>query len=786
MDAERSNSLVRYIYHAVRRHHDGDATDTELLQRFVAHRDEAAFAALVRRYGPLVFGACRRVLHHRQDAEDAFQATFLVLLHKASSIARPELVGNWLYGVASYTAKNAKISAARRRAREKRVFERSRDRSLGQEEKKGDLRMLLDEELSRLPQKYRVPVVLCELQGKSRRDVAVLLGCPEGTVSSRLARARQLLRAQLTKRGLVLSAGALTAALSPDPTAASPPALFVASTIRTAMRVTASQASFAGITSPHVAALTKGVLKTMFFAKLRAATASLLAMSILLGAGVLAHQMLAAKPEQPPSGTPLANQKPGRPTAKPEPAVPAHGTVVGRFTAADTGKPLAGVKIRVLIEGVPGKAPFAETSSDTDGRYTVTVPLGHCRLLGVYAPAGYYTQSSRTFDMIATTSAKPRIVRDFVLEPGSPWHVELQGATAPPDKPPFFSASPNPERQGGFPIGEIISTVGDARGKAVLTIPTAGGRYRFTCGLLPSPSPYEIPAANLEIDKDFDPRHIQGKPAPVADRNAVRLRDAAGRVAVAEGVQVVVETGQAVLRFHAQPIPKASALRLHGAAVDEAGKPVAGAKVTAAFATGDAGRPRSAAMSQLETLTDAQGKFEFPHVLLPLSFYEPDCHLSMIVFKAGFDGAQTKELSLRAIKQAGHGDFGTVVLRPGHTLRGKVVDENARPVHGAVVTNHTNYFLYSNLQCRTDAEGRFVMPDLSFGSQKLSAHYGERFGEEEFQFDEKSGDCVITVLLQPKSGIVPDATPAPVQPAQLNGAYTPWAPGVVVHQPESR
>src|SRR5262249_15887252 len=146
MDAERSSSLVRYIYDAVRRHHDGEATDTELLQRFVAHRDEAAFAALVRRYGPLVFGVCQRVLHHRQDAEDAFQATFLVLVHKARSISQPELLGSWLYGVAYYTAQNAKVSAVRRRAREKRVAQLCQARLVMDEEAQRDLRMLLDEE----------------------------------------------------------------------------------------------------------------------------------------------------------------------------------------------------------------------------------------------------------------------------------------------------------------------------------------------------------------------------------------------------------------------------------------------------------------------------------------------------------------------------------------------------------------------------------------------------------------------------------------------------------------
>src|SRR5947209_6744383 len=133
MATRQLKNPVRHIRQVVGGRDDGD-TDRDLLRRFVNHRDEAAFATLVRRYGPLVFGVCRRVLHHRQDAEDAFQATFLVLLHKARSIAQPQLVGNWLYGVAYYTAKNAKASAVRRRARERRVMAMSQARLTGEEE----------------------------------------------------------------------------------------------------------------------------------------------------------------------------------------------------------------------------------------------------------------------------------------------------------------------------------------------------------------------------------------------------------------------------------------------------------------------------------------------------------------------------------------------------------------------------------------------------------------------------------------------------------------------------
>src|SRR5262249_42961899 len=146
----------------------GGMTDGQLLECFLTRRDEAAFAALVRRHGPMVLGVCRRMLHNPHDAEDAFQATFPVLGRKAATIARRELLGNWLYGVAYRTALDARAAAARRRVREKQVSEMPEPEASASEDVWRDLRPLLDEELSRLPDKYRVPVVLCDLEGRTR------------------------------------------------------------------------------------------------------------------------------------------------------------------------------------------------------------------------------------------------------------------------------------------------------------------------------------------------------------------------------------------------------------------------------------------------------------------------------------------------------------------------------------------------------------------------------------------------------------------------------------------
>jgi len=209
-------SVIEHIRRVV-----GDGLrDGELLGRYVDRRDEAALAALVNRHGPMVWGVCRRHLSHH-DAEDAFQATFIVLVRKASSIVQREAVGNWLYGVAHQTALQARRSAARRRAREVQVTEMP-DAEAPQE-RWADLQPLLDEELSRLPDHYRTVIVLSDLEGRTRKEVAAQLGCPEGTVASRLVRARSMLAKRLTQRGVALSGGALAVVMSQGSGAAGVP-----------------------------------------------------------------------------------------------------------------------------------------------------------------------------------------------------------------------------------------------------------------------------------------------------------------------------------------------------------------------------------------------------------------------------------------------------------------------------------------------------------------------------------------------------------------------------------
>src|SRR6516164_6401664 len=202
MATSQMNRVIQHLRSVVG---DGaEMTDERLLEDYISHRDNVAFAALVRRHGPMVWGVCRRVLCNHHDAEDAFQATFLVLVRRAGSISSRELLANWLYGVAHQTALKARATAGKRKGRERQVTQMP-EAAAAEQDLWHDLQPLLDEELRRLPDKYRAVVVLCDLEDKTRKEVARQLGCPEGTVAGRLARARAMLANRLTRRGIALS-----------------------------------------------------------------------------------------------------------------------------------------------------------------------------------------------------------------------------------------------------------------------------------------------------------------------------------------------------------------------------------------------------------------------------------------------------------------------------------------------------------------------------------------------------------------------------------------------------
>ena len=267
-------TFVRQLRSRFLRQDAAGAADAALLDGYLDRRDEAAFEALVRRHGPMVLGVCRRILGSTADADDAFQATFLVLVRKAATVRPRSMVGNWLYGVACRTARAARRAAVKRRAKEAAVV----PRTPSPEADRSDLRAALDAELERLPAKARAVLVLSDLEGKTRAEVARQLGWPEGTVASRLGRARAKLAGRLARHAFAVSAGSLGAVLSGE--AAAVPGPLLAATVDAARLLAAGPAA-AALIPAQVVALTEGALKAMLLKKVASAAALVLVVGAL-------------------------------------------------------------------------------------------------------------------------------------------------------------------------------------------------------------------------------------------------------------------------------------------------------------------------------------------------------------------------------------------------------------------------------------------------------------------------------------------------------------------------
>jgi RNA polymerase sigma factor (sigma-70 family) len=296
MATNRTSEAIQNLRRALLLHDGADLTDGQLLGSFVEERDEASFAVLVKRHGPMVWGVCHRLLNHH-DAEDAFQSTFLVLSLKAASVLPRELLANWLHGVATRTALLARRTAARRSARERQMTEMP-DIAALQPDPWQDLQPLLDQELSRLPHNYRTVIILCDLEGQTRKEVARQLGVPDGSVAGWLTRARVLLAKRLAQRGVVLSSGALAAVLAQNVASAGVPYAVVLSTISAARVYAAGRAATPGAISTQVAALTEGVLKVMLVSKLKISMVLLLVLACV--GGPVAFLPTTSAGQQPP------------------------------------------------------------------------------------------------------------------------------------------------------------------------------------------------------------------------------------------------------------------------------------------------------------------------------------------------------------------------------------------------------------------------------------------------------------------------------------------------------
>jgi RNA polymerase sigma factor (sigma-70 family) len=297
MGTNAANRVIRHLRRAALAPDGAGLTDGELLELYATRREAAAFEALVRRHGPMVLRVCRRVLRNEADAEDAFQATFLVLVRKAASIRCPNTVSNWLYGVAYNTALKAKAMYHTRQAKEREAGTVPKDEARAEVWR--EVQALLDAELSGLPDKYRVPIVLCDLEGKTIKEAARHLGWPQGTVATRLTRGRAQLAKRLTRHGLTLSGGVIAAALSQGEVSAGVPWALIDSTTKAASLIAAAgPAAACRVISTSVAALTERMVRSMSLTGLKVVVPLVLAVA-LIGGSTGVYQSRAGSPDVP-------------------------------------------------------------------------------------------------------------------------------------------------------------------------------------------------------------------------------------------------------------------------------------------------------------------------------------------------------------------------------------------------------------------------------------------------------------------------------------------------------
>jgi RNA polymerase sigma factor (sigma-70 family) len=382
MAGNQLRAAIRQLLQVVAARAGGGLTDGELLERFVLQRDEAAFETLLWRHGPMVLRTCQRVLGRPQDVEDAFQATFLVLCRKAAAIGNQESVGGWLYKVAYRTALRARAGAARQPAGSACLDEvPAPEPAAGPGD--DELRLVLDRELNRLPEKYRTPLVLHYLEGKTVEQVAEELGWRPGTVSGRLARARAVLRARLDRRRVALTGAALAGVLGGEGAAPACPAALLEATTRATAAFTGSGPVVPGALPARVLALARAVLRALPLTRIKITPVLLIVGVVAAGAVLLTWPTFAQRqttagreavlPPAAPEGGGASSPGPA-----PTPATPGRGarrlSASGRVLDAD-GNPVAGATVYLRAWAVwqrrdrTAEDVLATRTTDAGGRF---------------------------------------------------------------------------------------------------------------------------------------------------------------------------------------------------------------------------------------------------------------------------------------------------------------------------------------------------------------------------------------------------------------------------------
>jgi RNA polymerase sigma factor (sigma-70 family) len=604
--------------------------DRDLLDRFVAHADQDAFTALVERHGPMVLCLCRRVLGHAHDAEDACQAAFLVLARKAASIRKKDALASWLHGVAFHAASNLRRDTARHRDRPVPHRQAPPADPAGEVTWR-EVKEALDEELARLPERYRAPLVLCYLEGRTRDEAAQLLGWSEGTCRGRLERGREVLRARLVRRGLGLSAALLAGALGQEAASASVAPPFVTATVQAASRFAAGRGA-AGLIPTRVACLAEGVLQAMFVNKLRTAAVALL----VLGAVALTGALLArGQNDKATDGSDKPAAEPQAAASAP-PAAPAAARTLRVVVLDPQGKPVPGADIHAGVwTEEKGFRANRDYQTDAAGAARVELPKSYT-ILRLWAGKKPYVTLFAGWEQEELASGKrPPAEYTFRLESG----VSAGGRIVDEQGKPIAGArvqvrmatDPRPAQGDGRARYNTWLAEGD-------NTPTTDADGRWRIDRVPSD-----PGVLLSL--------LVSHPDYVSDTHWGEAQQASGVTALA------LRQGTATLTLKRGVI-------VRGQVTDPAGKPIKGAVVV----YGD--HPYFASLP-CKFPTDADGRFRLP-ALAP-------AQTTLTVIAPGW-APQLRKVTLR--DGLPPQDFR---MGPGKPIRLRVVDAAGKPVPGAYV-----------------------------------------------------------------------------------------------------
>lgn len=701
-----STNLLRHVRRLAARRAFEQWTDRQLLERFAAGRDEAMFGLLVRRHGPMVLGLCRRLLGHEQDAEDAFQAAFLLLSRKAGSIRQTD-VGGWLYRVAYHVAVRARAQSAKRQQREQRGEAVSPVDPLMEATWK-ELRQVVDEELQRLPEDSRSALVLCYLEGKTQDEAARLLGWSKGTLRRRLDHGRELLRTRLLRRGLAPMA-ALTASLFAESGApAALPAALAAATVRTALGASAS---------PAIVALAEVGLGILSAGKMKAVTAVLLLMTVFTGAGLWAIHATPGRIAAMSQGeVKKSAQNPDlRTPQKEKPNV----EISGRVLDPD-GKPVRGAKLVLLYYSSDDTPHKVWATSDRDGRFQLAAPrelVGNSQSnIHVIAAADGFGFAMTKLDKDRAADLTLRLVKDDAPIRGR--ILDLQGRPVAGARVRITDTLYVPEK------GDLSAWL------AVLQNPKKDGKFSWEAHLT-----YLYSTAFAQL---FPPV-TTGADGRFCIRGIGRERVAELRI---EGPTIATQAIHAMTRPHEaihfpdrRSRPKRSTIHYYGADFDlvaaptrpvvgvvrdkDSGKPLAGVKMESELVV-NAGKS-----DLLRTVTDSEGRYRL--VGLPKGD-----GIKIVATTNDFPRPPKNDMTkqpayISAIKKVGNPlgiepvtiDF---ALTRGTWIKGRIADKST----GKSVVAHIEYFCFTEnpnakevpfdlhfyLSRWTGEDGSFLIPAL--------------------------------------------------------------------------